>query len=154
MNNSRNFRDALGRYPTGVAIVGAYVDGVALGMTINSFASVSLDPPLVLWSIEKNSERCSIFEAAPFYAISILAHDQSGLAHACALDADFSACNIEWEGENAPRVHGAVATFLCKPYAVYAGGDHDILVGEVIELTTPRDEPALEFYRGNYGVAG
>ncbi|MEC9249683.1 MAG: flavin reductase family protein [Pseudomonadota bacterium] len=154
MKNSRDFRDALGRYPTGVAIVGAYADGVALGMTINSFASVSLAPPLVLWSIEKNSERCSIFDGAAFYSISILAHDQSGLAHACALDADFNACNIEWDGDKAPLVRGAVATFLCKPYAVYAGGDHDILVGEVVEMTTPRDVPALEFYRGNYGVAG
>lgn len=154
MNNSRDFRNALGRYPTGVAIVGAFVDGEALGMTINSFASVSLDPPLVLWSIERNSERCSIFEAAPFYGISILAHDQSHLAHSCAQDADFNACEIRWDGDKAPLVHDAVATFLCKPFAVYAGGDHDILVGEVIEMTTPRDVPALEFYRGNYGVAG
>lgn len=154
MINSRNFRNALGRYPTGVAIVGAYVDGEALGMTINSFASVSLDPPLVLWSIETNSERRSIFETAPFYSISILAHDQSNLAHACAQDADFNACEIRWDGDRAPLVHDAVATFLCKPFAAYPGGDHEILVGEVVEMATPRDVAALEFYRGNYGVAG
>ena len=154
MNNSRDFRFALGRYPTGVAIVGAYTEGAAMGMTINSFASVSLDPPLVLWSIEKSSERCSIFENAPFYGISVLAHDQSNLAHACSQDADFSACEIRWDGERAPLIHDAVATFTCKPYAVYPGGDHDILVGEVIAMTTPRDVAALEFYRGNYGVAG
>ena len=88
MSKSRDFRDVLGRYPTGVAIISARIDGKPYGVTVNSFASVSLDPPLVLWSIERDRERYDLFKNVEDYAINILARDQSGQAHACALNAD------------------------------------------------------------------
>ena len=154
MADSRSLRDVLGRYPTGVAIVTTYVDGKALGMTVNSFASVSLDPPLVLWSIEKASERYGIFDGAAHWGVNVLAADQAGLAHACALDPDLAACRSSWQGEQVPLIDGAVAHLVCQAEAVHPGGDHDILVGRVLEFDTPRDAPALVFYRSTYCEPG
>ncbi len=154
MADNRSFRDALGRYPTGVAIVTAFVDGKALGMTVNSFASVSLDPPLVLWSIETASERYGIFDKAEHWGVNVLAADQAGLAHACALEADLAACHTGWSGETVPLIDGAVARLTCKAEAVHAGGDHDIMVGRVLAIDTPRDVPSLVFYRSTYCEPG
>lgn len=154
MIDSREFRDALGRYPTGVTIVSAFHEGRAVGMTVNSFASVSLDPPLVLWSIECETERYAMFRHAQTYAINVLAADQAGLAHACALQPDLRNCHAVWTGEQAPLIDGAVAHFVCRQSAVHRGGDHDIIVGEVIDLDTPRDVPALVFYTSTYCEPG
>lgn len=154
MADSRSFRDALGRYPTGVAVVTAFADGKALGMTVNSFASVSLDPPLVLWSIERSTERYGIFEHARHWGVNVLAADQAGLAHACALEADLAKCLTGWEGDTVPLIEGAVARFTCQAEAIHPGGDHDILVGRVIDFDTPRDAPALVFYRSTYCEPG
>lgn len=123
-------------------------------MTVNSFASVSLDPPLVLWSIERTTHRYPLLRHAHDYAINILAHDQSAMAEACAHEADLAACGASWSGETAPMIEGAVARLLCRQLAVHAGGDHDIIVGEVIEFDTPRTVPSLVFVRGGYGLAG
>jgi flavin reductase (DIM6/NTAB) family NADH-FMN oxidoreductase RutF len=154
LTDRRSFRDALGRYPTGVTIVSAFVDGQAVGMTVNSFASVSLDPPLVLWSIEKGTERYKLFRDAETYAINVLAADQAGLAHACALDADLRACRASWTGEDAPLIDGAVSRFVCRQSAVHSGGDHDIIVGEVTRFDMPREAPALVFYTSTYCEPG
>lgn len=154
MTDTRSFRDALGRYPTGVAIVTAYDGGQAVGMTVNSFASVSLDPPLVLWSLDRGTTRFDLFRGARTYAVNVLAGDQAGLAHACAIEADLAACHAEWTGEEAPLIEGAVARFLCRQSAVHQGGDHDIIVGEVVRFDTPRDAPALAFYRSTYCEPG
>jgi flavin reductase (DIM6/NTAB) family NADH-FMN oxidoreductase RutF len=152
--NSRSFRDVLGRYPTGVALVTAFSDGRALGITVNSFASVSLDPPLILWSIERDTERHGIFRDAEHFAINILASDQADLAHACALEADLAKCRHSWTGETAPLIDGAVGHLVCRLHSVMPGGDHDIILGEVAEFATVRDVPALVFYRGGYSQPG
>ncbi|MHA6288488.1 flavin reductase family protein [Maricaulis sp. CAU 1757] len=154
MTDIRSLRDALGRYPTGVAVVTAHVEGQAVGMTINSFASVSLKPPLVLWSVELGTDRYKLFRNAETYAINVLAADQAALAHACAMEADLAACRAEWTGEAAPLIDGAVAQFTCRQSAVHRGGDHDIIVGEVLRFATPRDVPALVFYRSAFGGPG
>jgi flavin reductase (DIM6/NTAB) family NADH-FMN oxidoreductase RutF len=151
LDNHRSFRDVLGRYPTGVVIVTTFIDGKPLGVTVNSFASVSLDPPLVLWSVERDTDRYKIFVSAEQYAINILAHDQADLAHACALSADLIECRAGLEGDVAPLIVGAVGRFVCKREAIHAGGDHDIIIGRVTELDATRDVPALVFYRGDYG---
>lgn len=154
MSDSRTFRDILGRYPTGVTIVSAFVRGEPLGVTVNSFASVSLDPPLVLWSIERATERYTLFREIETFAINILASDQADLAHACALSPDLRACRASWSGETAPLLDGAIAQLTCRQAHVYAGGDHDIIVGEVTAMAAPRDAKALTFYRGRYGQPG
>lgn len=153
MSETRSFRDALGRYPTGVAIVTAHVDGVAVGITVNSFASVSLDPPLVLWSIEKATERYARFRDADRFAINVLASDQADLAHACALEPRLRECRATWSGA-IPLLDGAIARFECTRDQVYPGGDHDIILGRVDKFDTPRDAPALVFYQGGYSQPG
>ena len=131
-----------------------FVGGAALGMTVNSFASVSLDPPLVLWSIERTTHRYDLLRNARDYAINILAHDQAAMAEACAHEADLAACGASWSGDVAPLIDDAVARLVCRQRAVHPGGDHDIIVGEVVALDTARTAPSLVFVRGGYGKAG
>lgn len=154
MIDSRAFRDVMGCYPTGVTIVSAWVEGVAIGITVNSFASVSLRPPLVLWSIEHDTHRYDPLRYATDYAINILAFDQTELADRCAQEADLVACGARVSGEAVPLIEGAVARLVCRQQAVHPGGDHDIIVGEVLSLDTPRRVPSLVFVRGGYGEAG
>jgi len=123
-------------------------------MTVNSFASVSLEPPLVLWSIERSTHRYDLLRNARDYAINILAHDQSAMAETCAHEADLAACGASWSGGVAPLIDGAVARLVCRQHAIHAGGDHDIIIGEVLAFDRPREAPSLLFVRGGYGEAG
>lgn len=155
MDKAREYRDALGLYPTGVALVTLLHDGSARAMTINSFASVSLEPPLVLWSVARDSLRYRLFRDAEVFAINILAADQEALATACAQSDDLEAAGAAWtEGEGgAPLVNGAVARLECVRDAVHPGGDHDIIIGRVTAFDRPRRAPALVFHRSAYASA-
>jgi flavin reductase (DIM6/NTAB) family NADH-FMN oxidoreductase RutF len=156
LDKARAFRDALGRFPTGVALVTLMDAGRARAMTVNSFSSVSLDPPLILWSIARNSLRYKAFLDAPEFAVNVLGADQSALSTACAQNDDLGASGARWTaGANgAPLVEGTVARFECSRAAVHEGGDHDIIIGTVTGFDAPRDAPALVFYRSGYAVAG
>lgn len=154
MFSSRNFRDALSRYPTGVTLVTAFHEGRALGVTVNSFASVSLDPPLILWSAAKDTERCRIFTAAEHFAVNILAADQRDLAEACAGEPDLQSLGARWLGSATPLIDGAIAQLVCRRWAVHPGGDHEIILGEVTAIHEPRRAAALTFHEGGYGASG
>lgn len=156
MDKARAYRDALGRFPTGVALITLMDGGRARAMTVNSFSSVSLDPPLILWSVARDSLRYAPFVRAPLFAVNVLGADQGDLSTACAKDDDLSASGAQWrEGANgAPLVTGAVARFECTLAAVHEAGDHDIIIGQVTAFDTPREAPALVFYRSGYRVAG
>lgn len=156
MPDSREYRDALGILPTGVTIVTVMQDGAALGMTVNSFTSVSLQPQLILWSVGKDSERHAIFAGAERFAVNILAADQAALARACADEARLDKLDLAWTpgDHGAPLITGALAHLQCRRYAVHPGGDHDILVGEVLDFDVARDAPALVFHRSRYGASG
>lgn len=147
-------RALLSRYPTGVAVVCAMAEGRPVGITVNSFASVSLDPPLVLWSIGKASDRYDVFRDAKVFTINILAADQEKLAQRYALQSDLS--EGEWEAakNGAPRLKGVAGTLECRQHAVYPGGDHDILVGEITGLHEGPAGPSLSFYKSGYGRIG
>lgn len=121
MDRAREYRDALGLYPTGVALVTLLHDGAARAMTINSFASVSLDPPLILWSVARESLRYRLFRDAEAFAVNVLAADQEALATACAQSDDLQAAGAQWSlGEGgAPLVEGAVARLECVRDAVH-----------------------------------
>ena len=155
MNNGRDYRDALGLYPTGVALVTVMNAGSARAMTVNSFASVSLDPPLILWSVAKDSARYDLFVNARAFAVNVLAADQEALASACAQNDDLEAGGGSWTtgSGGAPLVEGAVARFECVREAVHPGGDHDIIVGRVTDFDRPRAAPALVFHRSAYASA-
>jgi flavin reductase (DIM6/NTAB) family NADH-FMN oxidoreductase RutF len=153
--DTRALRDALGRFTTGVAVVTADCgSGAPIGLTINSFSSVSLDPPLVLFSIHKRAARLAAFRAATGYTINVLAGHQQELSTRFARSpADL------WEGVEispsdcgAPILSGAVAHFECVPWAAYEGGDHLIFVCRVQRYALREDGAPLVFFAGRYGA--
>jgi flavin reductase (DIM6/NTAB) family NADH-FMN oxidoreductase RutF len=151
--DTQAFRRALGQFATGVAVITAQgADGRALGMTMSSFNSVSLDPPLILFSIDRKAGSLPAMTKARGYAVNILGRDQEHLSNrfSRALDDRWAAVEHTLGIEAAPLIAGALAHFECVPYAHYDGGDHVIFVGRVVQVTAhPGSEPLI-FYRGAY----
>jgi flavin reductase (DIM6/NTAB) family NADH-FMN oxidoreductase RutF len=151
----REFRDALGLFASGVAVVTSTTpDGERLGATVSSFSSVSLDPPLILFSIARTSKAYPAWEAAGTFAVNILAEQQDAVSTRFA-----RALTDKWDGEEldvdcngSPVLRGTLAQLACTSYATYDGGDHLILVGRVDALTLPpvREPRPLLFFRGKY----
>ncbi|MFS0736604.1 flavin reductase [Sphingomonas sp. 1P06PA] len=149
------FRSALGSFATGVTIVTTCDrDGHDVGLTANSFNSVSLDPPLVLWSLAKTSLSFAAFETASHFAVHILASDQQALSDRFARRGEDKFANLKIErGEGEiPLLIGCAARFRCRPAYRYDGGDHVILVGEVIGFDHSSRAP-LMFHEGRYATA-
>ncbi|MHA1127848.1 MAG: flavin reductase family protein, partial [Alphaproteobacteria bacterium] len=144
-------RAAMGCFATGVTIVTTMTERGPLGMTVNSFTTVSLDPPLVLWSPARKSNRFSAFEAASYFAVHILAADQQPLAEAFAktgIEA-FDGLDYTSGAGNVPLLADCAARFECSHSAGHDGGDHLIVVGEVIALEGS-DKPPLLYHRSAY----
>lgn len=144
-------RRALGRWPTGVAIATCgRVAGPKAGLTINSFASVSLEPPLVLWSLAKAASVAPAFLDAPHFSVNVLEAGQEALARRFAEVEDrFAGLTLEPGIADLPLIPGAIAVFECRREAVHPGGDHWILVGRVLRVTT-RPGRALAFHQGMF----
>ena len=150
----RAFRRALGRFPTGVTVVTTLSpDGCKIGLTANSFNSVSLDPPLVLWSLAKRAASLPVFLKAPHYAINVLSADQIRLSRqfAGARANRFAGVRCREGLGGTPLIEGCTAWFECHNVHQYEGGDHVILVGRV-ERFAHDDRPALAFHGGGYRV--
>lgn len=148
---ARAFRNTLGCFATGVTIVTCQDSQGPLAMTANSFASVSLDPPLVLWSPAKTSSRYTSFVEAKNFAIHVLSEDQGELASHFAKDGRaFS--DVPWEADinGAPLFPTCLARFTCRQHAAHDAGDHTIIIGEVTEAAHAAGAPLL-FARGSYG---
>ena len=153
MIDTKEFRSALGQFATGVCVVTTQTPvGGFDGMTVNSFSSVSLDPPLVLWSIQNSSERFNAFHQAERFAISVLGQDQEALSNQYAQKGDGLLEDAHYELSQAglPIIQGALATFECQQWAQYPGGDHTIIVGEVLQFNCVDKAKPLLFYAGNY----
>jgi flavin reductase (DIM6/NTAB) family NADH-FMN oxidoreductase RutF len=149
----RDFRNALGTYATGVTIItAAGADRKPYGITCNSFASVSLNPPLVLWSLVLYSSSLGAFENASHFAVSVLGASQQELANRFAKSSDDKFVGVEWRPGlgNAPILADSVANFQCRVANRYYGGDHVIFLGAVEAYSYNRKEPLL-FARGGYG---
>src|SRR5689334_14642197 len=149
----RDFRSALGTYATGVTIItAAGADGKPYGITCNSFASVSLNPPLVLWSLVLYSSSLSVFQNASHFVVNVLGASQQALANRFAKSADDKFAGVEWTPGlgNAPLLADSVANFQCRAANRYYGGDHVIFLGAVEAYTYNHKEPLL-FARGRYG---
>lgn len=153
MVDPREFRDAMSRYPTGVTLVAARHEGAGLAMTVNSFASVSLDPPLILWSVGRDTERYQAFVSAERFSVNILRDSQMDLAQRYALDAALDPADWD-EADGVPVLKDALARLHCRRHAIHRGGDHDIIVGEVMQVDCGPDEGALTFFRSRYGRTG
>lgn len=144
-------RHVLGQFATGVTIVTTATDKGPLGMTANSFASVSLDPPLVLWSPARASKRCGYFAAARHSAIHILRDDQHDLAMQIARDGrDFTGVDWAASTDGTPLIAGCLARLDLVAHAQHDGGDHVILVGRVTGTHLGHGTP-LVFAQGAYG---
>jgi flavin reductase (DIM6/NTAB) family NADH-FMN oxidoreductase RutF len=151
--DERKFRNALGRFATGVAIVTAEVDGDRLGATISSFNSVSLKPPLVLFSLAQTSHGTRQWKTATAFAISILGEHQNALSNRFARSSGDKWAGIEDRraANGCPLPPDWLAYFACEPYAIHHGGDHDIFVCRVTDFEMrPLHGPPLVFYAGQY----
>lgn len=148
----RDFRGALGQFATGVTVVTTVAaDGRKVGMTANSFTSVSMEPPLVLWCPGKRSPSLGDFENATHFAINILASDQHVLSRQFATPATdkFAGAGTTEGIAGVPLLDGAVATFQCRTVSRYDAGDHVIYVGEVEKYDYDGGAP-LVFHAGKY----
>jgi flavin reductase (DIM6/NTAB) family NADH-FMN oxidoreductase RutF len=149
----RDFRNALGTYATGVTVITAAApDGKPYGLTCNSFASVSLNPPLVLWSLVVYSSSMAIFQNTSHFAVNVLGASQQALANKFARSSDDKFAGVDWTPGlgNAPLLAESVANFQCRAVNRYYGGDHVIFLGAVEAYSYNRNEPLL-FAHGGYG---
>src|ERR1700743_2932396 len=149
----RDFRNALGTFATGVTITTAVTrEGKPYGLTCNSFASVSLNPPLVLWSLGMFSNGLAIFQAASHFTVNILGASQQELANKFAKSSGEKFVGVDWKPGlgNAPVLADSVANFQCRAANRYYGGGHLIFLGAVEAYAYNRKEPLL-FARGGYG---
>lgn len=150
----RAFRRVLGNFATGVTVVTACdAAGRAVGVTASSFNSVSLSPPLILWSLDRNAFSRAVFETSAHFIVNVLAVDQLALSERFATRGSDKFRDLDWVAGlgGAPRLNGCAAVFECRKQFVYEGGDHLILVGEVM-VFTESGHAALLFYRGQYSV--
>ncbi len=153
--DATEFRKALGSFATGVTIITTRAgDGAPLGLTVNSFNSVSLNPPLVLWSLANNSMSLPAFRAAQHWAVHVLATDQEELSTRFARRGEnkFAGLEIDTGAGSIPLLRGCSARFQCRTAFQYEGGDHVIFVGEVLSFDRSEVAP-LVFHSGRYAHA-
>ena len=152
--DGRAFRRCLGQYPTGVTVITAQNGEQLVGMAVNSFAAVSLDPPLVLWSIRRESKSARDFLEASHFAVNILAADQVEVSQRFGAGDPERFQRTPWSRgvSGAPLLSQAIAHLECKRTVVHEGGDHMILVGQVERYARFDGEPLL-FSQGQYAVA-
>ena len=153
MFDPQAFRDALGSFVTGVTIVTARDEaGRPYGLTANSFNSVSLDPPMVLWSLSLRSGSLPVFRDADNWAVHVLAADQQAMSDRFARPGDGKFAGVEdVDGpEGAPLLAGYAARFGCRARFEYEGGDHAIFLGEVVDFDRREADPLI-YHGGRYG---
>lgn len=156
MKDSKAFRQCLGKFATGVTVVTCSdADGNPCGITANSFSSVSLDPPLILWNIAKVSNSLEAYLEASHFAINVLSSGQRDVsAHFAQSDHTlFDDVEFELSAQNVPLLPGTIATFECRTHAIHDCGDHYIIIGEVESFTVGDQDPLL-FYGGRYRLIG
>jgi len=150
--DSRALRDALGRFATGIAVVMAQDTQGPIGVTVNSFSSVSLDPPLILFSMARTLHALPRLEQAAAYSVNILRDSQQDISNRFARHApdQFAGLTLESGITGAPCLAPVHARFECVPYAHYDGGDHVIFVGRVVHLHAEEEGGPLLYYGGRY----
>lgn len=143
-----SFKEAMGNYPTGVTVVTAIDDkGDPMGLTVNSFASVSLEPLLILWSIDQKVSTYEAFKKVDKFVVNILADNQAEIASlfASPIGNPERFINSDWDLSkySLPIIKDAMATLQCKTFKQIEAGDHTILIGEVSEITVERKSPLV-----------
>lgn len=151
--SSDQFRRVLGRFATGICVVTIPPadKAPALGLTVNSFASVSLEPPLVLWCLDKLSDRYEPFAKADAFAVSILASGQDAVSNHFAENAEAGDHALATWQTGAPVLSDTLAGIDCTVSARHDAGDHIIVVGAVQRLEVLKEGAPLVYYKGRYG---
>ena len=152
----KDFRRALGQFPTGVTVITTRDEkGEPIGVTASSFNSVSIDPPLILWSIDKGAYSLDTFRNTEHFAVNVLSRDQVDISNRFASRGEDKFSGIEYHDGigGSPVLEDYAAQFECKSWAVYEGGDHLILVGEVVDYRYKDIHQPLVFSRGSYAVS-
>jgi flavin reductase (DIM6/NTAB) family NADH-FMN oxidoreductase RutF len=151
--DGREFRDALGCFATGVCVITASPEAhEPFGMTVNSFASVSLDPPMILWSLQNNSEMFDAWEKTTHFAVNILRKDQREMANQYARKGDHALApdHFELADTGIPVLPDSLVSFECELGATHPGGDHTILIGNVLAMNNRENGEPLLFCSGAY----
>jgi flavin reductase (DIM6/NTAB) family NADH-FMN oxidoreductase RutF len=151
----RDYRKALGQFATGVTVVTARgSDGRKVGVTVNSFSSVSLNPPLILWSLSRQTPSFADFTHATHFAVNVLEAHQHHLSRqfSTPLPDKFAGVDFEEGAAGVPLLRGVIAQFVCRKVRQHDGGDHIIFIGEVEQYKYQEGEP-LVFHSGRYHVA-
>lgn len=151
-NDPRALRHALGQFATGVTVVTALdTHGQFTGLTVNSFSSVSLDPPLVSWCLALTSSRYEAFRNARYFAVNVLAETQDALALRFARreQATFDGLQVESGIGGVPLLDGVLANFECETVARHRAGDHDIFLGTVLRVREQGGAPLI-FHTGRF----
>ncbi|WP_232523713.1 MULTISPECIES: flavin reductase family protein [Nocardioides] len=152
---ARLFRDVLGRFASGVTVVAGVSNGEPVGMTCQSFSSVSLDPPLVLFIPAKSSRAWPLIQRSGRFCVNFLAADQADLSNIMASRGTDKFADVKWTPApetGSPMLEGALAHLDCAIHAVHEAGDHYVVIGRVLDLVADADSDAdpLLFYRGQY----
>ncbi|SDH27094.1 NADH-FMN oxidoreductase RutF, flavin reductase (DIM6/NTAB) family [Alteribacillus persepolensis] len=148
------FKEALGNYPTGVTVVTTNTQqGEPVGLTVNSFASVSIDPLMVLWSIDHGVSSLEEFQKADGFAVHILAGEQQELCKTFASKHEdrFSTCEWNNSENNLPVIKDAFAVLQCKTFKQVEAGDHTILIGEVQDIEVDSEKDPMLYHRRKFG---
>lgn len=152
----KDFRRALSQFPTGVTVITTLdAEGNPVGVTASSFNSVSIEPALVLWSIDKGAHSLSAFEKGEHFAVNVLGREQVATSNRFASRGEDKFKDVAYHSGlgGSPALDEYAAQFECKTWAVYEGGDHLILVGEVMEYRYNDATSPLVFARGSYAVS-
>lgn len=153
MADQKTFRGIMGNYPTGVTVITTKSpEGEPVGLTVNSFTSVSMDPMLISWSIDKNVTTHDIFKDQQSFAVHVLAHDQGDLCMLFATKGTERFSQIEWKNSanDLPVIAGYSGLLECRVYKTVDAGDHTMLIGEVIHADNKETEPLL-YHQRNFG---
>ncbi len=151
--DEKQFRNALGRFTTGVCVVAARnIAKAPIAMTINSFSSVSLNPSLVQWSLKKDSICHDLFSEIDRCSISVLSHLQSDISKRYAMPGDHLMVQGDFQVSESgtPFVNQSLAHFECRRWQIYEAGDHDLVIAVVEKFVNERHEEPLVFYQGRY----
>ncbi len=152
-SNQRQMRDALGMFGTGVTIVTAQAQDGPAAITANSFSSVSLSPPMVLWSLDRKSSRYRTFAQTSHYAIHVLNARQENLCMEVARNpTKLHELELDYNKHGVPILDDCLVRFDCEQHALYDGGDHVIILGTVSLVTTPQVCDPLAFFGGRTGT--
>lgn len=153
-DDAKILRKILGQFATGVAIATGMDSGKPFGLTINSFTSVSLEPPLILFCIKNSSTSLPLFQNNSYFALNVLDGEQKEISQKFAANMPalekFAEVDFRVSDNNLPILYGNIATLECEKYAIHEGGDHKIIIGKVLRAFGHNTHDPLVYWSGSY----